>query len=251
MAAPETTPWYRQWFDEDYLALYSHRDDNEAEEFIHTLWITLELRAGLRVADIPCGAGRHSFAFARRGAAVAGVDLSAAMLQRAVHDRTQAHGNLTFVRGDMRRIPLADNAFDLAANIFSSIGYFADEAENRRALAEFARILRPGGLLVVDVINPAYLRANFVARTNRETPCGQVKETRVLDETTRRIYKRIEITSCGRTRLIRESVRLYERAELEQLAADSGFVPEDLHGDYDGSIWRPASPRLIMIARKK
>lgn len=249
MAALESTPWYEQWFDEDYLALYSHRNESEARKFIHTLWTTLELRSGMRVADVPCGAGRHSIALAHRGARVVGVDLSAAMLQRAVHDSQQIINNLLFVRGDLRRIPLTV-AFHLVVNIFSSIGYFLEEEENRAGLAELARILLPGGLLALDVINPAFLRANFVARTDRETPSGRVMELRTLDDAARRVTKRIEIASGGRARVIRESVRLYERSELEHMAAQTALQPVDFWGDYDGSKFQSASPRLIMIARK-
>ena len=73
------------------------------------------------------------------------------------------------------------SGFQVVVNIFTSIGYFATEFENRAAFSELARIIGPGGILVLDVINPAYLRANFVADTQRRTADGSVSERRELE----------------------------------------------------------------------
>ena len=241
--------WWGQWFDEDYLALYAHRDQAEADRFVTCLWRHLGLEPNSRVADVPCGSGRHSLAFARLGATVMGVDLSLAMLRRARAAARDLPRPPRFVRGDLRRIP-AGGDFDVVANIFSSIGYFESESDNRAAFGELTRILRAGGTLVLDVINPVYLRDHFISETLRETPCGEVLERRTLDLVQRRVVKRIRIRQADQERSIHESVRLYDRSELAALAEEHGLRVSEFWGDYDGSECAADSPRIILLARK-
>lgn len=247
----EPGAWYEEWFDEDYLALYSHRNEAEAEQFVDVLWSRLGLRQGDWVADVPCGTGRHSVAFAERGAHVIGVDLSRVMLKRAAQDTRGGNFDVRFVRGDVRRIPLGSGSFRLAANLFTSLGYFESEAENERAFAELARLLMRAGTLVVDVVNPIYLRASFLSETLREFPGSVIWERRELDPVRQRVVKEIEIRRGDRTRRIRESVRMYERGELASLAEKHGLTVVDFWGDYDGSALKERSPRLILVAKKE
>lgn len=245
-----STHWFEEWFDEDYLALYAHRDPAEARRFVKALWTVLELTPGVRVADVPCGAGRHSLAFAERGARVTGVDLSPLMLRRAAETCRSLAMPPLFVRGDVRSLPLA-GGFQLVVNIFSSIGYFEDEAGNRAAFAELARLLAPGGVLVMDVIHPAHLRRHFVAETRRELPEGEAHERRELDERRKRVIKRITIRRGHFERVIYESVRLYEQDDLAGMAEACKLVPFAFWGDYGGEAFTSDSPRLILLARKR
>jgi SAM-dependent methyltransferase len=243
------TEWYKDWFDEDYLALYAHRDLEEARQFVNALWSALHLSAGVRVADAPCGAGRHSLAFAENGARVVGVDLSPVMLQSAVAACSGLAAPPRFVRGDLRRIPLAQE-FQLAANIFSSIGYFHDDAENQAAFSELARLLVPGGVFIMDVVHPSYVRSHFESETCRELDGGEVMERRELDNAHNRIIKRIAIRRGHFERVIYESIRIYDSPELSAMALACGLEPFAFWGNYDGSLLTAESPRLILLAKQ-
>lgn len=243
------TEWYKDWFDEDYLALYAHRDAGEARRFVKALWSALHLSPGVRVADVPCGAGRHSLAFAENGARVVGVDLSPVMLKCAVETCSTLKAPPRFVRGDMRRIPLAPE-FHIAASIFSSIGYFHDAAENQAAFSELARILLPGGVLVMDVVHPTYVRSHFIAETRRELDGGQVHERRELNSAQNRIVKHITIRRGHFERVIYESIRLYDQQNLSDMAHACGLKPSAFWGNYNGESLTPDSPRLILLAKK-
>lgn len=237
------TDWYRDAFGADYLRIYAHRDDETASaEIVHFL-ARLDVRPHARVLDVCCGAGRHMAAFRQRGMNVIGVDLSAALLA-AARDR---HGG-RLVRGDMRRLPFP-TGFEWVFNLFTSFGYFTDDGENRAALAEMARVLRPGGTLVLDHMNRAWVTRTLVARSVDEVQGGtlmqerRIEGARVIKEIT---WRRLD----GEVRRFHESVRMYSPQEVRELMAQCGLTVESLWGDADGMPLGEDSPRMIVVARK-
>lgn len=100
---------------------------------------------GARVLDVATGTGEQALAFAARGNAVVGLDLSDAMLGRARRKNRFAHA--MFVHGDATALPFADASFDA-----SSISFALHEmpaAVREATVRELARVTRPGGTVVV------------------------------------------------------------------------------------------------------
>jgi SAM-dependent methyltransferase len=95
--------------------------------------------------DVACGTGMHLAAFTSGFTDVAGVDLSEAMLARA-RPRLE---NVPLHRGDMLDFDLA-RTFDAVTCLFSSIGYFTELDDARRAIANMATHVAPGGVLIVE-----------------------------------------------------------------------------------------------------
>lgn len=106
---------------------------------------------GALVVDVCCGTGDSSLAFARAGARVVGVDFALPMLARAGPKERGSDAPL-FVQGDALRLPLADGRADLAAVAFG----VRNLADARAGLAEMARVVRPGGrVLVLEFSQPS------------------------------------------------------------------------------------------------
>jgi malonyl-CoA O-methyltransferase len=108
--------------------------------------------SGIRVADIGCGTGRYTIELARRGpAAVAGIDLVPGMLQTARRKAGRAGIDVRWEQGDLNgALPVTDGAFDTA--VCALVLSFLPDV--RPALTEMARVLRPGGALIVSDYHP-------------------------------------------------------------------------------------------------
>lgn len=236
--------WYKEWFGEDYLDLYAHRDSAEAE--LHSDFVEAELFPGLApgaVLDLACGGGRHTAVLRRRGYRVFGVDLSFVLL-------AQSPG-LPRVAGDMRRLPFASGSFDGVLNFFTSFGYFETERENFLVLEEVVRVLAPGGRFLLDLMNPEPVLANLQPRQVVEAEGRRIEIERWYDDTAKRINKRIRIRPThGPERSFLESVRAYREDEVTTGLEWAGLEVTRRFGSFSGDPYRRDSDRLILVGHK-
>ncbi|UPV99584.1 class I SAM-dependent methyltransferase [Halorussus gelatinilyticus] len=143
--------------DRDTIATYQsvadeyeerHRDRSVVRELVEEFLAALDVATdsdAARVADVGCGPGWESAAFADRGHEVVGVDLTPAFLRDAA-DRAP---NASFARMDMRRLGVASDAFD---GLWACASFLHVPREDAPAtLREFRRVLRPGGVLCLSV----------------------------------------------------------------------------------------------------
>ena len=115
-----------------------------------------------------------------------------------------------------------------------------------------AGVLRLGGRMVFDHINPPWLRANLKFETERRSPSGAtIRERRRIDEKRSRVEKTVRINQGGMEDRLVEQVRFYERAELEALARRAGLQPLGGWGDFDGRPLSPDAPRAIYLLEKR
>ncbi len=238
------TEWFEQWFGEEYLRLYPHRDDEDADRLAALIERAVPLD-GRRVLDLACGPGRHAAQFARRGANVVGFDLSMPLLSRAKH---RPGPPLALVRGDMRRLPFRGATFDLVVNLFTSFGYFADDAQHLQAVRGAAEALRPGGRFVLDYLNADRVRATLVPHEEQQVGEQRVAIERRVSHDGRFVIKEMHLADDGRSFV--ERVRLFAQAELEAMVADAGLTIRARFGDYDGGGMAPDAPRVILVAER-
>ena len=115
----------------------------------------LGVRSGDVVLDLGCGAGRHTFEALKRGASVVSVDLKPEVLVEVgamagalqASDEVQPEVHFLAVRADALRLPFPDASFDhvIASEILEHI------PDDERAMAEIARVLKPGAGAAVTV----------------------------------------------------------------------------------------------------
>jgi SAM-dependent methyltransferase len=164
---------------------------------------------GELVLDMGCGGGRHAFALFKKGARVVALDMDAAELKDvagmfdALRPEVPAGAAAAAVRGDAYRLPFADATFDkvVAAEILEHLP--ADAV----AMAELARVLKPGGRLAVTV--PRWLP---------EKVCWALSDDYHANE-------------GGHIRIYR-ATELRERLQAQGLEVEGGHHAHALHAPY-------------------
>lgn len=200
---------------------------------------------------MPCGQGRHAHLLAEAGFKVDGLDYSEHLLRLA---RKRGTGpNLKYTQGDMRKLPARwTSRFDAVINLFTSFGFFANPSDDAKVIAEFARVLKPGGTLIWHGGSRDGVMARFLSRDWWETTDGTViAHERSFDPlsgllTIESILKGSEKKIQGRT----HRIRLYTATRLAELCADAGLIVEEA---FDGFSERPLtrkSGEMMLIARK-
>jgi SAM-dependent methyltransferase len=144
--------WWQSFFDDDYLHVWgTDRKERTARE-VDGLWAVLGLGAGARLLDAPCGYGRLSQPLAARGAIVLGVDQSATMIAHAERNRDGVGGDRLRYRQHDLRTPLDDGGFDAAINVYSSLGYGAED-DDVAVLATLRRAVHKDGRVFVETMH--------------------------------------------------------------------------------------------------
>ncbi len=121
------------------------RPDEDEATFRNRTGLKPEEIAGKQVLDAGCGMGRYLIVAARAGARVVGIDLSAAV--EAARDLTRDLPGVTLARADLLRTPFREGSFD---HIYS-LGVIDHTPQPRAVFLELARLLKPGGRIVVWV----------------------------------------------------------------------------------------------------
>lgn len=250
--SPKAIEWWQSYFDAHYLLEYEPiftREGDRAE--VARVMELLGLPTGSRILDVPCGQGRHAHLFAEGGFNVDGLDYSEHLLKLA---RKRGTGpTLRYVRGDMRKLPAKwTRRFDALVNLFTSFGFFADPSDDARVVAEFARVLKPGGTLIWHGGSRDGVMARFLSRDWWQTTDGtMIAHERSFDP----LSGVLTIGSTWRGAAKRPGrrthrIRLYTATRLAELCAASGLIVEQA---YDGFSSRPLarnSGEMLLVARK-
>lgn len=249
-----TRPWHETdafWADFREVLFPDLRWERVGEE-VDGLLRLADLPPGSRILDLCCGPGRHSLELARRGHRVVGVDRTAAYLEEAREEARRERLAVEFLQDDMRRYR-SPETFDAALNLFTSFGYFEDPAEDRLVAEHLFASLRPGGILIMEMVGREVVARTFRERDWRrlERPEGAILlEERTLTGGWGWIENEWTVIEAEKRTTHRFAHRLYCGTELAALLGSVGFDPVDLHGGLDGRPYDHQAVRLVAAARK-
>lgn len=219
--------WWQHVFDETYLITDARSvccPEITAVE-VDMVLATLGLNPDDRILDLCGGQGRHAIELTRRGYKnVTVVDYSPVLLRVGAGDAERVGCSVYFCRADASEVGLADGIFDVVLVMGNSFGYFEKDRQNRKILQEICRLLRPGGRVLLDLVHYDYARQQFRPSSWHEANEDVVvcRERKLRNEG---ILVR-EIVLSKRRGLVRDVTyfaRLFQRQELEDLLAGSGF----------------------------
>jgi ubiquinone/menaquinone biosynthesis C-methylase UbiE len=145
---PRVVTWLYDRFAARYDGVKKFDDDDEAYYLAGPLLAELDAEAPF-VLDVAAGTGRVPLALLREprfNGRVVGLDLSRAMLAQAAPKLAPYRDRAALLRHAARPLPFPDETFD-ALTCLEALEFMPDPAPT---LAEFARVLRPGGLLLVS-----------------------------------------------------------------------------------------------------
>lgn len=200
------------------------------------------------VLELGVGTGRLALPLAAAGLAVTGVDASSAMLDRLAAKPGGA--SVTTVVGDMVG-PLPDGPFDLAVVARNTFFNLTTEAAQRACLAEVARVLAPGGRLVLEAFVP----------TDDDGPTSSVEVRRITADRVLLFVDRhdpdageawssfVDISPDG-IRLRPCHVRYLRPADLDALAEGCGLVLDERVEDWSGAPFDDGSAHHVSSYRR-
>jgi len=241
--------WFEHWFNsKEYLNVYKHRDDKDAEELVNLVLNSISLSKDSQLLDLAAGSGRHAILFAKRGFNVTAVDLSENLLSLAEENAISGGASVNFIHSDIRHFN-PKLKYDLIVNLFTSIGYFEKDEENYFILKKVFDLLVDNGFFVLDYFNKNYIVKNLVEKTVEETDDSTITQNRFIEG--KRIVKEITIDKKGKVKKYYESVRLFSSDELINMIQKLGFRNLVTFGDFSGNPFElESSPRIIIIVNK-
>ncbi len=253
--------WWKTLFDEVYLVTDAPFvcDPALTKREVDVVETLLTLHPTSRVLDLCGGQGRHAMELARRGyQQLTVLDYSDFLLCRGRWEATTAGLTVTFCQGDARATFLPAASWDVVLLLANSFGYFVDAADDRRMLAEVARLLAPGGQFLLDLIDREAALRHFCAESWHEaTEDMVVCWKRELVQDVIRVRELVLSKTAGLVRDRTYAERLYSTADIRQLLHDVGFDQVTMHQnafvhdpDHD-TDYGLATNRMLVTARKR
>jgi SAM-dependent methyltransferase len=219
-------------FGVDYLRLTSEVKNPKvtAEEWQAILRTArLSRQPGLSVLDAPCGQARFARPAADGGHRYVGIDRSEYLIRHAV---VPEQDGVRLLHGEIEIADLGGD-FDLVVNWFTSFGYDEDD-RSRRCLRVFKEVLRPGGVLAMEIVNGPWLRQKVAATGSFDqssvTSNGQVHDRHSLTDDG--LYHRVHRTYISAQEQTLSSFRLRSLSppEITAWLADAGFHDVEIKG---------------------
>lgn len=249
MAKKDVAFWWRMHFEDDptYRPAYRIKAQIDGVE----RFLRLEPRS--RILDLACGSGRQTLELARRGHRVLGVDAAEEPLAEARASARAERLTVHFLKTDSRQITYRSE-FDAVVSLFSAFGSAKAEREDLKILECVRRGLKPGGQLLLDVLNKEWLMRHFEPNFWEQGEDG--KGTVVLDQisfnfdTGRLDNHRTLVSKDGTRSPSFVSFRIYTLTEIKGLLERAGLAYRQCWGGFDGSAYGMDSPRMILLAER-
>ncbi|MBN1353368.1 MAG: class I SAM-dependent methyltransferase [Candidatus Omnitrophica bacterium] len=220
--------WWMDFFNKIYLVTDYRTvcDHNLTRKEVSLLESILKPGKKDDILDICGGYGRHSLEMAKRGYRnLTVLDFSGYMINVGKKIARQGDLNVKFLKRDARRSGLKSGKYSFAFIMANSFGYFPEDRENLKILAETHRVLKKGGKLLLDLADPCYVKNMLKPRSWHEADRDMVVcRERNLKNDFITVRELVISKSKGLVRDGRYCEKLYDRGKISELLKTAGFV---------------------------
>ena len=247
----EHGPWYEQFFGEAYLRTVRATTPREVAVECDFIERAARVPVGARVLDVGCGLGEQTVELAARGYHMVGLDISPAMVSRARAEAEDRGLRIDFAKADMREM-VFEEPFDALLCWGTTFGYFTEE-ENEQTIRQFHQAIKPGGTLLLDVVNRDFLIGSQPNQVWFEVDGAVCMEETDFDyESSRLRVKRRVANHSGQQNDRHYSIRLYALHEVRALLERNGFRVDEISGRPAtlGIFFGVHSPKMIVRAER-
>jgi SAM-dependent methyltransferase len=247
---------------DDYAAFYDWENARTLGRRDVGFWRSLVARENAPTLELGCGTGRLLIPMARIGVPMTGIDRSVPMLERGAVRAKRLPGSSrpNIVRGDIRALPFRSHEFGVVMAPYGLFQSLVRPKDLTSLIAEAARVLRPGGILGVDLVPdlPKWSEyRNRVSLTGKSADGGHITLVESVRQDRRRgltIFDE-EFTRRQGRRVERRSFSLtFRTVSLKAVARKlegAGFRVESVLGDYRGTPWHDDADVWIVLARRQ
>ncbi|MEW6016055.1 MAG: class I SAM-dependent methyltransferase [Candidatus Zixiibacteriota bacterium] len=215
--------WWRDFFEKDFRPFFNILSPRDTIFQVRYIIRKLGLRPGNRVLDCPCGYGRVSIPLAQSRLKVTAVDITRSYLEELQETASGKKVKVETVLEDMRKLKF-QNRFDAALNLGTSLGFFEDEKDNLMVLRRLYQALKPGGQIMLHLINRDWLITNFESRGWLQFGDAISLESREFDYARSANKVQWSFLKNGELQTHYVTLRVYSYHELIAILKKVGFV---------------------------
>ncbi|MEO0196632.1 MAG: methyltransferase domain-containing protein [candidate division WOR-3 bacterium] len=227
--------WWKYIFDSVYLKTDADvvMDDEITEKEVDIFLEILKPNKDDKILDLACGQGRHSIEFYKRGyREIEGVDISEYLIRKAKQRAKKENLKIRFRKADARNLPYKESTFDFVLILGNSFGYFSNASDDYKVLKEVFKVLKPYGVLLLDIADGDYVRNHYKPYTwEWINDKYVVLRERQLSHDKRLLISREIVIHANKGVIVDQiySERLYSQSEIEQILRSVGFTDIKFH----------------------
>lgn len=234
---------------EEYLYFYgAYFTPEKLNKEVNFLTKHAQLDRPLEILDLACGHGRHANALAQLGHRMTGIDITEGFLKIAKEDAAKLNVSVNYLHQDMRELNY-DNAFDRIFALFTAIGYF-DEEQNEKVFRNIYKALKPNGIFCFDSHNRDTFLTYCQPASVIEKENNFMIDQNCFDTLTGRSETKRTVIYNQSIRSFRYSVRFYNPTEIIKLFKQIGFSAVEFYDNWETKPLGQGSKRMVVVARK-
>ena len=214
-------------------------------------------KESMNILDLGCGPGLYSEIYANKGHRVTGVDFSKNSIDYAKQEAEKKGMNIAYLHQNYLELDVPENHFDLVTLIYTDLGPLLP-AERAQLLSNINKALKPGGLLIFDVLNDKNLESKVspksweVAEKGfwRDGPYLALSESFLFKDEKVILHQHV-IHEENKTDVYRFWTHFFSHEDLIEILSPFDFTILGFHEDVlpEGDLWN-GSNVTFCIARK-